>query len=151
LKLQTLRINGDYRNYSTEEVDFETLVKHRIEGVTRLRITDVVERCGLRFARRSCYKIARKLLSRLLGLRSDSVHPSVSDFPRIVRYPPSPSNLWNHRVSGKFENNLWGSMSCGQNLEPQRLRTDFPPRSLSSQLPVIKTAHPLAEVMIYFF
>ena len=31
-------------------------------------------------------------------------------------------NLWNHRVSGKSANNSWGSISCGQNLEPQGLR-----------------------------
>jgi len=35
--------------------------------------------------------------------------------------PPLP-NLWNHRVSGKSANNSWGSISCGQNLEPQGLR-----------------------------
>jgi hypothetical protein len=33
------------------------------------------------------------------------------------RYPPSPLDLWNHRVRGKLENNLWRSMSYGQNLE----------------------------------
>src|SRR5579872_915977 len=35
LKLQTLRINDDYGDYSTIRGGFGALVKHRIEGVTR--------------------------------------------------------------------------------------------------------------------
>lgn len=64
---------------------------------------------------------------------------------------PSPSDLWNHRVSGKFENNLWGSISCGQNLEPQRLSN-----SLSTAIAHFLTTGgfrgvTLAEAMICFF
>jgi len=45
LKLQTLRINDDYQDYSTKESGFGGFVKHRIEGVTRGAAgVDVVER-----------------------------------------------------------------------------------------------------------
>jgi hypothetical protein len=35
--------------------------------------------------------------------------------------PPSRS-IWNHRVSGKSRNNLWGSITCGQNLDVKELK-----------------------------
>jgi hypothetical protein len=40
---------------------------------------------------------------------------------------PSPLYLWNHRLSGKSMSNLWGSITYGQNLEPQRV-TLFAPQ-----------------------
>jgi hypothetical protein len=32
-------------------------------------------------------------------------------------YPPPPPDLWNHRLTAKFEFNLWAAMTYGQNLE----------------------------------
>jgi hypothetical protein len=32
---------------------------------------------------------------------------------------PSPSVSWNHQVAAKMRFDLWGSITCGQNLEPQ--------------------------------
>lgn len=36
---------------------------------------------------------------------------------------PLPLLDWNLRLSGKSRNNLWRSMACEQNLEPQRVRS----------------------------
>jgi len=38
------------------------------------------------------------------------------------RVPPSPSVYWSHRVSGKPTSNLWGTITCGQNLDVKELR-----------------------------
>src|SRR4051812_47087386 len=43
-----------------------------------------------------------------------------------VGYPP-PCALWNDEVSSKFENNLWCSITYGQDLEKQRVSS--PPES----------------------
>src|SRR5579871_2206892 len=42
------------------------------------------------------------------------------------RAPPLPPVYWNLWVSGKLVSNLWGSISYGQNLEPQRLNCVWP-------------------------
>jgi hypothetical protein len=38
---------------------------------------------------------------------------------------PSPSVYWNQRISVKSQSNLWRSITCGQNLEPQGLSLDI--------------------------
>ncbi len=47
----------------------------------------------------------------------------------VLGYPPPPSDLWNQRVSGKTRNNLWGSSSYGQNLDPQGVSSDTTARA----------------------
>ena len=39
------------------------------------------------------------------------------------RYPPSPSVSQNQRVSGNYASNLWGSITCRQNLDVEELRS----------------------------
>jgi len=41
--------------------------------------------------------------------------------------PPLPLGLWNQELSENRRNNLWGSITSGQNLEPQRLSLAGPP------------------------
>ncbi len=40
---------------------------------------------------------------------------------RLYGAPPSPWVYLNHRVSGKSIKNLWGTISCGQNLDTKEL------------------------------
>ena len=47
--------------------------------------------------------------------------PELGRMPRLG-VPPLPVILSNHRVSGKLPKNLWGTMSCGQNLDSKELR-----------------------------
>jgi hypothetical protein len=47
--------------------------------------------------------------------------PELGRMPRPRGNPPSPVILWNHRVSGKSPKNLWGTISCGQNLDFKEL------------------------------
>jgi hypothetical protein len=62
-----------------------------------------------------------------VGRRSRFVFSSVpgSRIGKITTwYPPSPlpPRLWNHRLSGKSQNNLWAVTTYGQNLESQGVR-----------------------------
>ena len=41
-------------------------------------------------------------------------------------YPPSPPIYWNQRLEEKSRENLWGSRSCGQNLELKGLTRGMP-------------------------
>jgi hypothetical protein len=43
-----------------------------------------------------------------------------------VGYPSPLPVCWDHRVSGRSRDNLWGSIAYGQNIEPQRLRSCRP-------------------------
>src|ERR1700756_5290450 len=44
-----------------------------------------------------------------------------------ARYPsPPPPIYWNHRVSGKMQFDLWGSITCGQNLDVKELTGRIP-------------------------
>jgi len=66
LKLQTLRIDDECKNYSTKRSRFGGRVKHRIEEVTRCGRLDVVERGLPRFTHRAYPRITilfAKLLS----------------------------------------------------------------------------------------
>lgn len=49
-----------------------------------------------------------------------------SGFGRVVAaadIPPSPLIYWNLQVSAKIKFDLLAAITCGQNLEPQRLRS----------------------------
>src|SRR5215472_4571551 len=46
--------------------------------------------------------------------------------PQCSEVPPPPPVYWNHRLSGKFRRNLWGSAGYGQNLEPHVLSSCRP-------------------------
>ena len=41
--------------------------------------------------------------------------------PAVRKVPPSPLDLWNHRVSGKWYFKSWRSITCGQNLDVKEL------------------------------
>ncbi len=51
----------------------------------------------------------------------------------FVTPPPSPVDLWNQELRPKSRNNLWGSVTYGQNLEPQVLSL--------ARLPLIFISH----------
>src|SRR5579872_3196972 len=51
---------------------------------------------------------------------------AVANFPEMEPMPqqgipPPPSVYWNHWVSGKLMKNLWGTITCGQNLHIKEL------------------------------
>ncbi len=49
----------------------------------------------------------------------------------IRGYPPPPLVYWSHRVSAKLRKNLWGAITCGQNLDVKELRS----RTLRNRVP----------------
>jgi hypothetical protein len=49
--------------------------------------------------------------------RGDEMHEvDFGKLPVEGEVPPSWVDEWNHQVSGKSRNNLWGSITCGQNI-----------------------------------
>ena len=76
-------------------------------------------------------------------IHSGALDLSFPEFPfwesgATAGIPLPPPNLWNHRFTGKTQNNLWGSRSCRQNLEPHGLS--------SIPLSLLQTAFALAMI-----